>query len=324
MTSLNTFPVPCFLVTPRGFAALALAAGVCASSLAARAGGYASYSDKRVAPDMLIPMVFPVAGECRWSDSFAPNREGGRRTHHGEDLMAAKMTPLVAAFDGTVQLRRAGAPGGHNMLYLRGDNGCTAIYIHINNDTPGTDDGLGSAEYAFAPGLQSGDRVTAGQHIAWVGDSGNAEGGAPHCHFEVWSSEGWVNPAPSLQAAQTAGSLDLTATPAAEPLQVGETRWTGRLRTFHPEWSLAIIDVYASSGHRPNRKPQQVWVRLGKAQITDREGGEVDRGVLSSGMWLTVVGRSGGKGKAGWGRRAVVQSEFSMPSVQIGQAAFGH
>jgi murein DD-endopeptidase MepM/ murein hydrolase activator NlpD len=164
---------------------------------------YGSYSDKRVAGPTMIPLTFPVAGKATWSDTFAPNGEGGKRSHHGLDLMAPKMTPLVAAFDGQVELRRASKPGGANMLWLRSDEGIVAVYIHINNDTPGTDDGLGSDEYAFAPGLQTGDHVTAGQHIAYVGDSGNAENVGPHCHFELYGPDGWINPTPSLLLAQS-------------------------------------------------------------------------------------------------------------------------
>jgi peptidoglycan hydrolase-like protein with peptidoglycan-binding domain len=45
-------------------------------------------------------------------------------------------------------------------------------------------------------------RVEAGQHIAWVGDSGNAENTAPHVHFELRDPSGTlVNGYSSLVAA---------------------------------------------------------------------------------------------------------------------------
>ncbi|MES1227161.1 MAG: M23 family metallopeptidase, partial [Armatimonadota bacterium] len=133
-----------------------------------------------------VPLVFPVAGKCDWEDSFLAARTGHR--HHGQDLMAAKMTPLVACFDGTIKLGRPKTPGGHIWVTVKGDNGWTAQYYHVNNDTPGTNDGTGLDEYAFAPGIKDGDHVEAGQFIAYVGDSGNAEGGPSHCHFELWET----------------------------------------------------------------------------------------------------------------------------------------
>jgi murein DD-endopeptidase MepM/ murein hydrolase activator NlpD len=154
------------------------------------------------APSALVGMVFPVCGKVTWSDTFGQPRSGGR-THAGQDIMAPKMRPVVAAFDGVVWLGRPARPNGHWSLTLRGDNGWTANYMHLNNDTPGTDDGQGTDELAFAPGLTSGTHVRAGQLLGYVGDSGNAEDTAPHLHFELRPTTGGgpVNAAPYLKAA---------------------------------------------------------------------------------------------------------------------------
>ncbi len=149
--------------------------------------------------EVVVPMVFPVVGRVDWTDTFSLVALPDQRRHLGQDLMAPKMRPLVAVFDGRVQLHQRGT---HNMLILRSEDGWTAWYMHLNNDSPGTDDGLGSSEHAYAPGLRSGDWVVAGQLIGWVGDSGNAEGTLPHCHFELHGPGGVVNPAPSLRAAR--------------------------------------------------------------------------------------------------------------------------
>lgn len=159
-----------------------------------------------------LAMVFPVAGPTTWTDTWNLARGNGRRRHQGQDLMAPKMTPLVAVWDGVVTLSTSRS--GHNTLRLHGDHGYMAWYMHINNDTPGTDDGLGTADYAFAPGLKTGDRVVAGQLLAWVGDSGNAEGTAPHCHFELHGPDGVFNAAPLLRAAR---KLDVPAGSAPTP-----------------------------------------------------------------------------------------------------------
>jgi peptidoglycan hydrolase-like protein with peptidoglycan-binding domain len=137
------------------------------------------------------PMTFPVAGKYNYSDSFWANRGGG--LHHAQDVMAAKMVPVVAANAGTIIRINgssvAGSTGASNRcctLAIRHDDGWDSVYIHLNNDTPGTDDGQG---WGIAPGIAVGQRVNAGQHIGWVGDSGNAESGSPHLHFELWTDE---------------------------------------------------------------------------------------------------------------------------------------
>jgi hypothetical protein len=84
-------------------------------------------------------------------------------------------------------------------LVILHDDGWESWYIHLDNDTTGTDDGKGwGIKRAITPGV----RVSAGQHIAWVGDSGNAESTEPHLHFELHDPSGTVvNPYSSLVAA---------------------------------------------------------------------------------------------------------------------------
>ena len=51
---------------------------------------------------------------------------------------------------------------------------------------------------AYASGLKNGAPVKAGQQIAYIGDSGDAEGIYPHLHFEVHPKDGAaVDPFPT-------------------------------------------------------------------------------------------------------------------------------
>ncbi len=129
-------------------------------------------------------LVFPVLSEeTRFSDSFGNARSAGR-SHKGNDLLAERGTPIAAAADGRVARMTYGARAGYYMVIDHG-NGYSTWYMHLNNDSEGTDDGLGGAEAAFATELEVGDPVAAGQVVAYVGDSGNAERTTPHLHFEL-------------------------------------------------------------------------------------------------------------------------------------------
>ena len=154
-----------------------LAAVLVAPSSPARAAGLPA-----PAVDGIYPMVFPVGGETHFTNTFGAPRSGGR-THEGTDLMADKMVPVVAAASGTIGWVSSSCCA----LEIEHDDGWSSMYIHLNNDTPGTDDGLG---WGIMPGLVRGVHVDAGQLIGWVGDSGNAEWTGSHLHFELHTPDG--------------------------------------------------------------------------------------------------------------------------------------
>lgn len=149
--------------------------------------------------DPQYSMYFPLVGENHYSDTWGAPRSGGR-THEGIDIMSSKMVPVVAVADGTVGWMHNEIGGNCCAMALNHDDGWSSWYIHMNNDTEGTDDGLG---FGFAEGIESGVHVRAGQLIGWVGDSGNAEAcNCPHVHFELHQPDGTkINPYPHLVAA---------------------------------------------------------------------------------------------------------------------------
>ncbi len=149
----------------------------------------------------VYPLVFPVLGKSYYSDTFGACRDGCSRRHEGIDILTYgwKGLPIVAAHDGVIT--RTTESSGRDCCAiwgLKNSDGWETWYIHMNNDTPGTDDGKG---WGFAPGLDVGTEVVAGQLIGWVGDSGNAEWVSPQLHFELHKNGVVINPYPSLQAA---------------------------------------------------------------------------------------------------------------------------
>ena len=252
-----------------------------------------------------VPMIFPIAGGVRFSDTFLASRGGGTRRHQGQDLMAPKMTPLVACFAGTVHIRSSRGNAG-NIITIIGDNGWTAQYYHVNNDTPGTDDGDGTEDYAFAPGLMSGQRVYAGQFVGWVGDSGNAEGTAPHLHFELWHrGYGAVyNAYPSLRSAKKIGEpLLFLPYPDLAP-KAGQERLDGVLRAVDKARGVLVIDLLSTQkpGGRPDpiSRPVRRYTRVQDASdIINLGGGDLKIEELQPGSRIAVFQTQAKSGQAG-------------------------
>jgi hypothetical protein len=174
--------------TARGVLFLAVVLGL--------AGGVAAHAAGGQPPEHII---FPVVGEVKYIDDFGAPRPGGR--HQGNDLMAAKRSPAVAAEGGKVKYWKTSATAGC-MLYLYGESGAMYEYIHLNNDLTARNDNRGKCVKGVAYAVADGAKVQPGQQIAYVGDSGDANGGMSHLHFEVHPGGGKaVSPYPYLQRA---------------------------------------------------------------------------------------------------------------------------
>ena len=135
----------------------------------------------------------------RFSDTWGASRSGGRG-HTGTDIMSPKGSWVVAVDDGIVERLDWNRLSGWNVM-IRHADGWTSHYLHLNNDSLGTDDGEGGPEAAFVEGLEEGSFVKAGEIIGFVGDSGNAEHTGSHTHFELHVDGKKVDPYPFLEEA---------------------------------------------------------------------------------------------------------------------------
>jgi peptidoglycan LD-endopeptidase LytH len=176
------------------FATLAIgfsAVGACAFTDSAQANASAEQ------PEFVLTSFPHDTTAVNFWDSWGARRSGGRR-HTGTDILSPRGTRIVAVAEGTVTAFGTNRLSG---VYLRLDHGggWTSTYMHLNNDTLGTDDGNGGVWTALHPLISVGTAVRAGQVIGYVGNSGNAEGRQPHTHFELAYAGNKINPYPYLR-----------------------------------------------------------------------------------------------------------------------------
>ncbi len=164
----------------------------------------------------LRAIAYPTEKTVPLSNDFGQAR--GTRAHEGNDLIGAKMVPLYAAVTGRVKSIQDPEAAWGYAIVLEDEDGYTYHYIHVNNDTPGTDDGAGGIRYAYAPGIVRGASVTKGQLVGWMGDSGNAETVGAHLHFEIRRPDDTaIDPYASLSAALNEGKYVVATVKAASP-----------------------------------------------------------------------------------------------------------
>lgn len=126
-------------------------------------------------------ITFPIVGRSTYRDTYGDPRDGGTRDHKGTDIFAEQGTPVVAVATGVVE-RMGETDDAGLYVVVRHTDGWRSAYVHLNNDSPGTDNGL---TVGFGPGVEVGSRVRAGTLLGYVGDSGNSEDGTHHLHFEL-------------------------------------------------------------------------------------------------------------------------------------------
>jgi murein DD-endopeptidase MepM/ murein hydrolase activator NlpD len=98
------------------------------------------------------------------------------RAHKGVDYGAPSGTPVRSVADGTVA--SAGWQGGYgNLIVIKHQGTYSTAYGHLSG---------------FAAGLRKGSRISQGDTIAYVGQTGLATG--PHLHYEFRVDSQQVNP----------------------------------------------------------------------------------------------------------------------------------
>ena len=234
----------------------------------------------------------------------------GGAMHEGIDLAGALGAPIYAAADGTVTAAGSASGFGHWIVLTHNINGhvWSTVYGHM-----------------FADGVlvKAGQKVTAGQHIAKLGNDGQSTG--PHLHFEVWDGghrdftgghsvdpAGWVSTSPEPGAApagrapaQPGGPRVLTAPrvlPAADVVTAADWDAVAKHESGG-NWKINTGNGYYGG----LQFAASTWTGAGGAQYaptadkaTREQQMEVANRVLGSqgwGAWPTTSKKAGVTGK---------------------------
>ncbi len=130
----------------------------------------------------LASLRFPVLGKDgrAVSSGFGAERDGGRRAHHGIDILAPRGTPVLSAGDGVVSSVAVTDIGGKVVWVWDPARDLSLYYAHLDSQ-----------------GVSPGTRVRAGDALGTVGNTGNARTTVPHLHFGIYHrGDGPIDPMP--------------------------------------------------------------------------------------------------------------------------------
>lgn len=132
-------------------------------------------------PDTKLAMPLENISKRAIADTWQAPRGTGRR-HEGQDIFAARGTPVLSATRGIIYNIGENNLGGQTVSVI-GPGGRLYYYAHLD---------------AYARGIEVGDRVTTRTVLGYVGTTGNAQGTPPHLHFGIYTPNGVINPLPLL------------------------------------------------------------------------------------------------------------------------------
>lgn len=123
---------------------------------------------------------FPVAGgkNTNIQSYWGANRDGGRRSHEGIDIFAARGTPVIAVTNGYVTSTGERGLGGKQVWLRDQERNQSLYYAHLDSIA------------------KEGRRnVKIGDTLGFVGNTGNARTTPPHLHFGIYKGyKGAIDP----------------------------------------------------------------------------------------------------------------------------------
>jgi murein DD-endopeptidase MepM/ murein hydrolase activator NlpD len=153
--------------------------------------------------------------------SYYTGRSEGRM-HRAADFLAERGTPIQAVDDGTLARLFSSKLGG--LTIYQTDPSARYVYYYAHLDS-------------YAAGLAEGARISKGQVIGYVGQTGNAT--TPHCHFAIWQTTPekiWDGIAIDPYEVFTNTKSAAEPTPAPEPKQSPKPRKLWAIPTTKGTW----------------------------------------------------------------------------------------
>lgn len=129
-------------------------------------------------------LAFPVSGHSMSSviSFWGAERDAGARSHEGIDIRARRGTPAIATRNGFITQVGTNNLGGKVVFLSALDSPYSVYYAHLDSQL-----------------VSTGQRVTAGDTLGLVGNTGNAITTSPHLHFGIYArGSGAVNPLPFI------------------------------------------------------------------------------------------------------------------------------
>jgi murein DD-endopeptidase MepM/ murein hydrolase activator NlpD len=211
--------------------------------------------------------IFPVAGEHTYSNDFGAARHQG--AHEGVDILAPRGTPAVAVTDGFIKRMTRDETGlGGIWIWLQDGAGNTYYYAHLDS---------------ILKGIEPNTKVTVGQQLATVGNTGDARFGATHLHFEIHPKDGGaispysdlrsvdpdVKGGPQVQPASCQPAAPTTPPPPPPPPPPAETTSTATDPPPPPPETTPEKPVTRGTGkeRKPRRANPLRGVELTVAQL---------------------------------------------------------
>mgnify|MGYP005753624867 CR=1 FL=1 len=132
-------------------------------------------------------MTYPITSRFGQKESFR-NYE-----HTGVDLSMPKGTDLRSIQDGIVEKVLHNHPSLGNSVFVKWEDGKTAIYAHMNDIS-----------------VRLGEKVDVGTLLGHSGNTGNVFGqnGGYHLHFAIKEGGNYVDPSPYINHIQSMNNLD--------------------------------------------------------------------------------------------------------------------